>query len=305
VKTVFFDIINAGIKNMKQYHELLQHILVNGTDRKDRTSTGTISTFGYQMRFDLSEGFPLLTTKKVHFKSIVYELLWFITGSTNIRPLVINDVRIWNEWPYEKFKKSSDYNQETLQEFIEKIKSDEAFSLKHGDLGPVYGKQWRNFNGIDQLSVLIDSIKNNPFSRRHILNAWNPAELENMALPPCHMMMQFYVSSDRKKLSCQLYQRSADVFLGVPFNIASYALLTHLIAQVCDLEVGDFVHTFGDVHIYKDHLEQVNTQLNRDFRTLPTLKLNPEIKNIEDFKYEDIILEGYNPHPLISAKVSI
>lgn len=290
---------------MKQYHELLQHILKNGTERSDRTSTGTISTFGYQMRFDLNEGFPLLTTKKVHFKSIVHELLWFITGSTNIRPLVLNDVRIWNEWPYDKFKKSEDYNNETLQEFVERIKSDELFAQKFGDLGPVYGKQWRNFNGVDQLAVLIDGIKKNPFSRRHIINAWNPAELENMALPPCHMMMQFYVSSDNKKLSCQLYQRSADVFLGVPFNIASYALLTHLIAQVCDLEVGEFVHTFGDVHIYKDHLEQVNTQLHRDFRKLPTLKLNPNIKNIEDFTYEDIKLEGYDPHPLISAKVSV
>lgn len=290
---------------MKQYHELLRHILNNGTERLDRTSTGTISTFGYQMRFDLSEGFPLLTTKKVHFKSIAYELLWFITGSTNIRPLVMNDVRIWNEWPYEKFKKSSDYQNETLQEFVERIKSDEVFALKHGDLGPVYGKQWRNFNGVDQLSILIEGIKKNPFSRRHILNAWNPAELENMALPPCHMMMQFYVSSDNKKLSCQLYQRSADVFLGVPFNIASYALLTHLIAQVCELEVGEFVHTFGDVHIYKDHLEQVNTQLHRDFRPLPKLILNPTIKNIEDFKYEDIRLEGYDPHSLISAKVSV
>ena len=290
---------------MKQYHELLQHILKNGTDRSDRTSTGTISTFGYQMRFDLSEGFPLLTTKKVHFKSIVHELLWFITGSTNIRPLVLNDVRIWNEWPYEKFKKSSEYNNETLQEFVERIKNDEVFAQKYGDLGPVYGKQWRNFNGVDQLSILIDGIKKNPFSRRHILNAWNPAELENMALPPCHMMMQFYVSSDNKKLSCQLYQRSADVFLGVPFNIASYALLTHLIAQVCGLEVGEFVHSFGDVHIYKDHLEQVNTQLQRDFRSLPKLELNPEITRIEDFKYEDITLVGYNPHPLISAKVSV
>jgi len=290
---------------MKQYHELLQHILNNGTDRMDRTSTGTISTFGYQMRFDLNEGFPLLTTKKVHFKSVAYELLWFITGSTNIRPLVLNDVRIWNEWPYAKFTKSDEFKQETMQEFVERIKTDEVFALKFGDLGPVYGKQWRNFNGVDQLSVLIEGIKNNPFSRRHILNAWNPAELENMALPPCHMMMQFYVSSDNKKLSCQLYQRSADVFLGVPFNIASYALLTHLIAQVCNLEVGEFVHTFGDVHIYKDHLEQVNTQLHRDFRALPKLVLNPEIKNIEDFKYEDITLEGYNPHPLISAKVSV
>lgn len=295
----------AGKKIMKQYHELLQHILKNGTERSDRTSTGTISTFGYQMRFDLSEGFPLLTTKKVHFKSIAHELLWFITGSTNIRPLVLNDVRIWNEWPYEKFRKSPDYNNETLQEFVEKIKNDESFAQKYGDLGPVYGKQWRNFNGVDQLSILIDGIKNNPFSRRHIINAWNPAELENMALPPCHMMMQFYVSSDNKKLSCQLYQRSADVFLGVPFNIASYALLTHLIAQVCGLEVGEFVHTFGDVHIYKDHLEQVNTQLHRDFRSLPKLILNPEITHIEDFKYEDIKLEGYNPHPLISAKVSV
>jgi len=290
---------------MKQYHELLQHILYTGTDRMDRTSTGTISTFGYQMRFDLNEGFPLLTTKKVHFKSVAYELLWFITGSTNIRPLVLNDVRIWNEWPFAKFMKSDEYKQETMQEFVDRIKVDEEFALKYGDLGPVYGKQWRNFNGVDQLSVLIDGIIKNPFSRRHILNAWNPAELENMALPPCHMMMQFYVSSDNKKLSCQLYQRSADVFLGVPFNIASYALLTHLIAQVCNLEVGEFVHTFGDVHIYKDHLEQVNTQLHRDFRALPKLKLNPEIKNIEDFKYEDIILEGYNPHPLISAKVSV
>lgn len=295
----------AGIKIMKQYHELLQHILENGTERSDRTSTGTISTFGYQMRFDLSEGFPLLTTKKVHFKSIAHELLWFITGSTNIRPLVLNDVRIWNEWPYEKFRKSSEYNNETLQEFVERIKNDELFAQKHGDLGPVYGKQWRNFNGIDQLSILIDGIKNNPFSRRHIINAWNPAELENMALPPCHMMMQFYVSSDNKKLSCQLYQRSADVFLGVPFNIASYALLTHLIAEVCGLEVGEFVHTFGDVHIYKDHLEQVNTQLHRDFRPLPKLVLNPDITQIEDFKYEDITLVGYNPHPLISAKVSV
>ncbi len=295
----------AGIKIMKQYHELLQHILKNGTDRSDRTSTGTISTFGYQMRFDLSEGFPLLTTKKVHFKSIVHELLWFITGSTNIRPLVQNDVRIWNEWPYEKFRKSDEYNNETLQEFVDRIKNDELFAQKYGDLGPVYGKQWRNFNGVDQLSILIEGIKKNPFSRRHIINAWNPAELENMALPPCHMMMQFYVSSDNKKLSCQLYQRSADVFLGVPFNIASYALLTHLIAQVCGLEVGEFVHSFGDVHIYKYHLEQVNTQLHRDFRPLPKLVLNPEITHIEDFKYEDITLVGYNPHPLISAKVSV
>lgn len=290
---------------MKQYLELIDHILKHGTDRIDRTSTGTISTFGYQMRFDLSEGFPLLTTKKVHFKSVVYELLWFIQGSTNIRPLVLNNVRIWNEWPYEKYQKSSDYQGESMQDFIDKIKEDESFALKHGDLGPVYGKQWRNFNGIDQLEELIQGIKKNPFSRRHIINAWNPAELENMALPPCHMMMQFYVSSDQKKLSCQLYQRSADTFLGVPFNIASYALFTHMIAQSCGLEAGDFVHTFGDVHIYKDHLEQVSLQRQREPFKLATLKLNPNITSIYDFKYEDIELVDYISHPAIKGQVSV
>lgn len=290
---------------MKQYLELIDHILKHGTERADRTSTGTISTFGYQMRFDLSEGFPLLTTKKVHFKSVVYELLWFIQGSTNIRPLVLNNVRIWNEWPYEKYQKSSDYQGESMQEFIDKIKEDESFALKHGDLGPVYGKQWRNFNGIDQLEELIQGIKKNPFSRRHIINAWNPAELENMALPPCHMMMQFYVSSDQKKLSCQLYQRSADTFLGVPFNIASYALFTHMIAQSCGLEAGDFVHTFGDVHIYKDHLEQVSLQRQREPFKLATLKLNPNITSIYDFKYEDIELVDYISHPAIKGQVSV
>lgn len=290
---------------MKQYLDLLQHILTVGTPRTDRTSTGTLSTFGYQMRFNLQEGFPLLTTKKVHFKSVVYELLWFIQGSTNIRPLVLNDVRIWNDWPFEKYTKHPEYKGETLIEFIEKIKSDEYFAQKFGDLGPVYGKQWRNFNGVDQLAILIDGLKNNPFSRRHIISAWNPAELSDMALPPCHMMMQFYVSSDRKSLSCQLYQRSADVFLGVPFNIASYALFTAMIAQSVGLESGEFVHSFGDVHIYNDHLTQVKTQLARQTKTLPKLWLNPMIKNIEDFTYEDIKLEGYDPHPLISAKVSV
>jgi len=290
---------------MKQYLDLLQHILTVGTPRTDRTSTGTLSTFGYQMRFNLQDGFPLLTTKKVHFKSVVYELLWFIQGSTNIRPLVLNDVRIWNEWPFEKYTKHQEYKGETLIEFIEKIKSDEYFAQKFGDLGPVYGKQWRNFNGVDQLAILIDGLKNNPFSRRHIISAWNPAELSDMALPPCHMMMQFYVSSDRKSLSCQLYQRSADVFLGVPFNIASYALFTAMIAQSVGLESGDFVHSFGDVHIYNDHLTQVKTQLARRPKTLPNLWLNPMIKNIEDFTYEDIKLDGYDPHPLISAKVSV
>ena len=290
---------------MKQYHALLNEILEKGTDRLDRTSTGTRSIFGYQMRFDLAEGFPLLTTKKVHFKSVVYELLWFITGSTNIRPLVLNNVRIWNEWPYERFVKSDAYNNESLDDYVERIKNDQTFADKHGNLGPVYGKQWRDFNGVDQLKQLIEGIRHNPFSRRHIISAWNPAELENMALPPCHMMMQFYVSSDRKRLSCQLYQRSADVFLGVPFNIASYALFTHLIAQVCDLEAGEFVHTFGDVHIYNDHMEQVALQLTREPLPLAHLRLNPMIKEIEDFRYEDIELLDYQSHPAIKAKVSV
>ncbi len=290
---------------MKQYHALLNEILEKGTDRLDRTSTGTRSIFGYQMRFDLAEGFPLLTTKKVHFKSVVYELLWFITGSTNIRPLVLNNVRIWNEWPYERFVKSDAYNNESLDDYVERIKNDQTFADKHGNLGPVYGKQWRDFNGVDQLKQLIEGIRHNPFSRRHIISAWNPAELENMALPPCHMMMQFYVSSDRKRLSCQLYQRSADVFLGVPFNIASYALFTHLIAQVCDLEAGEFIHTFGDVHIYNDHMEQVALQLSREPLPLANLRLNPMIKEIEDFRYEDIELLDYQTHPAIKAKVSV
>ena len=290
---------------MKAYHTLLRHILENGERRQDRTNTGTISTFGYQYRVDLTEGFPLLTTKKIHFKSVVHELLWFITGDTNIKPLVTNGVRIWNDWPYDRYRKSAAYQGETMDEFIAKVKADDHFAKLYGDLGPVYGKQWRNFNGVDQLSVLIDGLKNNPFSRRHILSAWNPAELTDMALPPCHVLMQFYVSADRKYLSCQLYQRSADVFLGVPFNIASYALLTHMIAQVCGYEAKDFVHTLGDVHIYLDHLEQVNTQLSRTPKPLPTLRLNPAIKNIEDFRYEDIELINYDPDPLIPGKVSV
>lgn len=290
---------------MKQYLDLIRHVLKEGSDRSDRTSTGTLSTFGYQMRFDLTEGFPLLTTKKVHFKSVVHELLWFIQGETNIRPLVLNNVRIWNDWPYEKFRKSKDYSNETMDEFVQKIKDDETFAQKHGNLGPVYGKQWREFNGTDQLMELIEGIKKNPYSRRHIINAWNPPELDQMALPPCHMMFQFYVSSDGKRLSCQLYQRSADVFLGVPFNIASYALLTHMVAQACGLEAGEFVHTFGDVHIYKDHIDQVKTQLEREPRPLPHLKLNPAVRNIDGFTYEDIELIDYNPHPKIEGKVSV
>jgi len=290
---------------MEQYLTLLRTILHDGKKRQDRTATGTVSTFGYQMRIPLNEGFPLLTTKKVHFKSVVHELLWFISGSTNIRPLVLNNVRIWNEWPYANYIKTADYQGENLTEFIDKIRTDESFAEKYGDLGPVYGKQWRDFNGVDQLSELIKGLKENPFSRRHILSAWNPAEIDQMALPPCHVLMQFYVSEDKKRLSCQLYQRSADVFLGVPFNIASYALLTHMIAHVCGYEVGDFIHTFGDVHIYLDHLEQVDIQLARLPRPLPTLTFVRKVSDIEDFKFEDILLEGYDPYPAIAAKVSV
>ena len=290
---------------MKQYLDLCKHVLANGSERLDRTNTGTISTFGYQLRINLEEGFPLLTTKKVHFKSVLVELLWFLTGSTNIKPLVDQNVRIWNDWPYAKFQKSIDYQNETIEEFVENIKSDQAFAAKYGELGPVYGKQWRDFSGVDQITELIKNIKNNPFSRRHLVVAYNPSQVENMALPPCHAFFQFYVSSDGKKLSCQLYQRSADVFLGVPFNIASYALLLAMVAQVCDLQPYEFIHTFGDVHIYKNHLDQVDEQLSRTPKTLPTLKLNPNIKNIFDFRYEDIELVGYDPYPLIKGKVSV
>lgn len=290
---------------MKQYLELCKHVLANGSERLDRTNTGTISTFGYQFRVNLEEGFPLLTTKKIHFKSVLVELLWFLTGSTNIKPLVDQNVRIWNDWPYAKFQKTDDYQNETIDEFVEKIKTDQAFAAKHGELGPVYGKQWRDFSGIDQISELIKNIKENPFSRRHLVVAYNPAQVDNMALPPCHAFFQFYVSADGKKLSCQLYQRSADVFLGVPFNIASYALLLTMIAQVCELQPYEFIHTFGDVHIYMNHLAQVDEQLSRTPKNLPTLKVNPNIKNIFDFKYEDFELVGYDPYPLIKGKVSV
>lgn len=289
---------------MKQYLDLCRYVLENGQEKNDRTGTGTISTFGYQMRFDLGEGFPLLTTKKVHMKSITHELLWFISGDTNIRPLVLNNVRIWNEWPYEKFKQSSDFKSETLEEFVERIKEDEKFALKYGDLGPVYGKQWRDFGGVDQLAQVIDQIKTNPDSRRLIISAWNPPLIEQMALPPCHMFMQFYVSKD-KKLSCQLYQRSADIFLGVPFNIASYALLVYLIADVCGLEPGEFVHTLGDAHIYSNHLQQIQTQLKRDPYPLPKLVLKNHYDNIEDYKYEDIEIVDYKSHPRIKGVVAV
>ena len=290
---------------MKQYLDLCRTILENGIKKEDRTGTGTISYFGYQMRFDLSEGFPLLTTKKVFLKGIIHELLWFISGSTNIKYLVDNDVKIWNEWPYEIYKKSDSYQNETLEEFVAKIKNDNDFASRWGELGPVYGKQWRDFNGqgVDQLSKLIDQIKANPNSRRLIISAWNPCEVDQMALPPCHSFMQFYVIDN--KLSCQLYQRSGDVFLGIPFNIASYALFTMMIAQVCGLEYGNFVHTIGDAHIYLNHIDQINLQLSRDTRELPTMKINPNVKSIFDFKYEDFELENYNPHKAIKGKVAV
>lgn len=264
---------------MQNYLDLLQHILDNGTDKTDRTGTGTRSVFGYQLRYDLSKGFPLVTTKKVHLKSIIYELLWFIKGDTNIKYLTDNGVSIWNEWADE-----------------------------NGDLGPVYGAQWRSWSSadgkvVDQFSEVIEQIKKNPDSRRLIVSAWNAAEIPNMALAPCHALFQFYVADG--KLSLQLYQRSADVFLGVPFNIASYALLLMMVAQVTGLEVGDYVHTFGDVHIYNNHFEQVNKQLSRETRPLPTMKLNPEIKDIFDFNFEDFTLENYDPHPGIKAPVAI
>lgn len=264
---------------MKQYHDLLRHILDNGTKKEDRTGTGTISCFGYQMRFDLSEGFPVLTTKKLHLRSIIHELLWFLKGDTNIQYLKDNGVRIWDEWADE-----------------------------NGNLGPVYGYQWRSWpnpdgSHTDQIVKLIDQLKNKPDSRRHIVSAWNPSFIDDMALPPCHCLFQFYVADN--KLSCQLYQRSADTFLGVPFNIASYALLTLMLAQVCGYEPGEFVHTFGDVHLYNNHIEQAELQLTRDFRPLPTLAINPNVTDLFDFKFEDFELKNYDPHPHIKAEVSV
>lgn len=264
---------------MKQYHDLLQHILDKGTFKGDRTGTGTLSTFGYQMRFNLEEGFPVLTTKKLHLRSIIHELLWFLQGDTNIKYLKDNNVSIWDEWADE-----------------------------NGNLGPVYGYQWRSWptpdgGSIDQISNLIEQIKKNPNSRRLIVNAWNVAYVDNMALPPCHTMFQFYVADG--KLSCQLYQRSADTFLGVPFNIASYALLTMMVAQVCDLKPGEFIHTLGDAHLYSNHLDQAKLQLERDFRPLPTMKINPDVKDIFGFKYEDFELLNYDPHPTIKAPIAV
>ncbi len=264
---------------MKQYHDLLQHLLDNGVKKSDRTGTGTFSVFGHQMRFDLKEGFPLLTTKKLHTKSIIHELLWFLKGETNIAYLKENGVSIWDEWADE-----------------------------NGNLGPVYGYQWRSWPNpdgthTDQITKLVEGLKNNPDGRRHIVSAWNPSFIDQMALPPCHCLFQFYVAEG--KLSCQLYQRSADTFLGVPFNIASYALLTMMMAQVCGYEPGEFVWTGGDVHLYSNHVEQAQLQLSRDFRPLPQMKMNPDVKNIFDFKYEDFSLENYDPHPHIKAAVAV
>ena len=288
---------------MKPYLDLCRHVMEHGSFKMDRTGTGTKSVFGYQMRFDLADGFPLLTTKKVHLKSIIHELLWFIQGDTNIKYLVDHDVRIWNEWPYRTFTQSKDYQEETMEEYVDKIKNDPEFAEKYGDLGPVYGAQWRKFNGVDQLQYILDEIKNNPDSRRMILSAWNPAEIKNMALPPCHTLIQFYVRDS--KLSLQLYQRSADIFLGVPFNIASYALLLMMVAQVSNLEVGEFVHTLGDAHIYSNHFEQIELQLSREVRKRPTMKINPNVKSLFDFKYEDFELLDYHPHPGIKGKVAV
>jgi len=268
-----------GFGVMKQYLDLMQHVLDHGAQKHDRTGTGTISVFGYQMRFNLQEGFPMVTTKKLHLKSIIHELIWFLTGDTNIKYLKDNGVRIWDEWADEE-----------------------------GNLGPVYGSQWRSWptpdgQYIDQITNIINTIKNNPDSRRIIVSAWNVAEIENMALPPCHAFFQFYVADG--KLSCQLYQRSADIFLGVPFNIASYALLTMMVAQVCGLEAGDFVHTLGDAHLYNNHIEQAHLQLSREPKPLPTMKINPEVKSIFDFKFEHFTLENYEAHPHIKGVVAV
>lgn len=288
---------------MKEYLKMSEYILTNGKVKSDRTNTGTISVFGYQSRYDLDEGFPLVTTKRVHLKSIIIELLWFISGSTNIKYLVDNGVNIWNEWPYEIFKKSEDYQGESLKDFVELIKNNTEFANKYGDLGPVYGKQWRDFNGTDQLISLIEDIKNNPDSRRHILSAWNPSEVNEMALPPCHAFMQFYVNDG--ELSLQLYQRSGDVFLGIPFNIASYALFLMMVAQVTNLKPKEFIHTIGDAHIYSNHVEQIKLQLTRTPYELPTMEINPNIKNILDFKLEDFNLKNYKHHALIKGKVAV
>ncbi len=309
---------------MKQYLDLLRHILENGVKKADRTGVGTQSIFGYQMRFDLSKGFPLATTKKVYMRAIIHELLWFLKGETNIQYLVQNDVKIWNEWAYQiyleqnnlvdKYPRYSEAWTAKMNEFVENIKKDDAFAKKWGELGPIYGKQWRSWEtargeSIDQIQNVIDLIKNDPTSRRIMVSGWNVGEIQELirnhhhAPPPCHSLFQFMVINE--KLSCQLYQRSADVFLGVPFNIASYALLTMMIAHVTGLQPGEFIHTFGDVHIYLNHFNQVTEQLSREPRPLPIIKLNPKVKSIFDFKFEDFELVDYNPHPPIKAPIAV
>jgi thymidylate synthase len=293
---------------MQQYHDLVQHIIDHGYWKDDRTGTGTYSVFGYQMRFNLEAGFPLVTTKKLFTKAIIHELLWFLNGDSNIQYLCQNGVRIWDDWPFATYKKSAEYAGEDIKAFAQRVATDEAFAKQWGELGPVYGYQWRSWptpsgGSVDQIANLIQQIKTNPNSRRLIVSAWNVPYIDTMALPPCHTMFQFYVLNG--KLSCQLYQRSADVFLGVPFNIASYALLTMMVAQVTGLGLGDFVHTFGDVHLYSNHLEQAKLQLSRDCRPLPKMRINPEVKFIFDFKYEDFALENYDPHPHIAGEVAV
>ena len=292
---------------MKAYHDLIHRVLAEGVHKEDRTGTGTLSVFGHQMRFDLQAGFPMMTTKKLHLKSILHELIWFIRGETNIRYLCQNGVRIWDDWPYAKYKASGDFQGEDIRAFAARIAEDAAFAEKWGELGPVYGHQWRSWPGpngaVDQLKQVLEDLRQNPDSRRHIVSAWNPGYIDQMALPPCHAFFQFYVAEG--KLSCQLYQRSADIFLGVPFNIASYALLVHFMAHDLGLEVGDFVHTLGDAHIYSNHLDQVKLQISREPRTLPTLWLNPDVRSLFDFTYDDVHLEGYDPHPHIAGAVAV
>lgn len=298
---------------MKAYLDLLQRILDEGVPKQDRTGTGTRSIFGHQMRFDLAAGFPLLTTKKVHFPSVAHELLWMVAGDTNITYLVRNGVNIWNEWPFQRWLKETGQEAQfptyspawkaKLKEFVERIKADDAFGKKWGSLGPVYGAQWRDFQGVDQLQQVIHEARRNPDSRRLVVSAWNPPRLAEMALPPCHVMFQFYVAQGR--LSCQMYQRSCDVFLGVPFNIASYSLLTLMMAQVLGLRPGHFVHTLGDAHLYTNHLDQARLQLTRTPRPLPRLELEPSVKELEKFRFEDLRLLGYDPHPAIPAPVAV
>ncbi len=293
---------------MEQYLDLMRHVLEHGKKTDDRTGTGTLSLFGYQMRFDLTRGFPAVTTKRLAFRLVTSELLWFLSGATNIRPLLQQKNHIWDDWPYRNYRQSSEYQGESIEAFGEKIIEDEWFAERWGELGPVYGKQWRSWRGkdgttVDQLGQVIDQIRTNPHSRRLLVVAYNPGEIEDMALPPCHSLFQFYVNQGR--LSCQLYQRSADIFLGVPFNIASYALLTAMVAQVTGLEVGEFIHTLGDAHIYLNHLDQCRAQLERRPLPLPKLWLNPTVKAIDEFTMDDIELREYQCHPRIRGQVSV